>query len=210
MNKITTDIFEEGRKLPLIQEFYSIQGEGYHTGKAAYFIRIGGCDIGCRWCDTKVSWNLDMHSLASTDSIIKAAYKSEAKSIVVTGGEPSSYDLNYLCKKAKEKGLQTFIETSGAYVLTGEWDWICLSPKQQKPPLNNINLIADELKMIIYNDEDFIWAEESAKKVSENCKLYLQPEWSRRNENTPKIIDYIKKNPKWNLSVQLHKYLQIP
>jgi organic radical activating enzyme len=210
MNKITTDIFEEGRKLPLIQEFYSIQGEGYHTGKAAYFIRIGGCDIGCRWCDTKVSWNLDMHSLASTDLIIEAAYKSEAKSIVVTGGEPSSYDLDYLCKKAKEKGLQTFIETSGAYVLTGEWDWICLSPKQQKPPVNEINIKADELKMIIYNDEDFIWAEESAKKVSDKCKLYLQPEWSRRNENTSKIIEYIKKNPKWNLSVQLHKYLQIP
>ena len=210
MNKIETNIFEEGRKLPLIQEFYSIQGEGYHTGKAAYFIRIGGCDIGCRWCDTKVSWNLDIHSLASTDSIIDAAYKSEAKSIVVTGGEPSSYDLNYLCKKAKEKGLQTFIETSGAYFLTGEWDWICLSPKQQKPPVNEINLKADELKMIIYNDEDFIWAEESAKKVSDKCKLYLQPEWSRRKENTPKIIEYIKKNPKWNLSVQLHKYLQIP
>ncbi|NPA44284.1 MAG: 7-carboxy-7-deazaguanine synthase QueE [Chlorobi bacterium] len=210
MNKIETDIFEGGKKLPLIQEFYSIQGEGYHTGKAAYFIRIGGCDIGCRWCDTKVSWNLDMHTLASTDSIIEAAYKSEAKSIVVTGGEPSSYDLNYLCKKAKEKDLQTFIETSGAYPLTGNWDWICLSPKQQKPPVKEVNLQADELKMIIYNDEDFIWAEESAKKVSDNCKLYLQPEWSRREENTPKIIEYIKKNPKWNLSVQLHKYLQIP
>lgn len=210
MQNITTDIFEEGRKLPLIQEFYSIQGEGFHAGKAAYFIRIGGCDIGCRWCDTKVSWNLDMHSLASTDSIIEAAYKSEAKSIVVTGGEPSSYNLNYLCKKAKEKDLQIFIETSGAYVLTGEWDWICLSPKEQKPPLAENNLKADELKMIIYNDDDFIWAEKSAKKVSKNCKLYLQPEWSRRNENTPKIIEYIKKNPKWNLSVQLHKYLQIP
>lgn len=204
------DIFENGKKLPLIQEFYTIQGEGYHTGKAAYFIRIGGCDIGCQWCDTKVSWNLNMHSLATTDSIIEAAYKSEAKSIVVTGGEPSSYNLDYLCLKAKEKGLKTFVETSGAYPLTGKWDWICLSPKKQKPPLNTINMNADELKVIIFEDDDFIWAEKSAKKVSKNCKLYLQPEWSKREENTPKIIEYVKKNPKWNLSVQLHKYLLIP
>ncbi len=209
MNKII-DIFEGGKKLPLIQEFYTIQGEGFHTGKAAYFIRIGGCDIGCSWCDTKVSWNLDVHTLASTDDIIDAAYNSEAKSIVVTGGEPTSYDLAYLCKKAKEKKLQTFIETSGAYKLTGEWDWICLSPKQQKPPKNDIYNKADELKMIIFNESDFEWAEEAAKYVSEKCKLYLQPEWSKRNENTSKIIEYIKKNPKWNLSVQLHKYLQIP
>jgi len=210
MNKNNIDIFEEGRKLPLIQEFYTLQGEGFHTGKAAYFIRIGGCDIGCRWCDTKVSWNIDMHTLATTDSIIDAAYKSEAKSIVVTGGEPTSYNLEYLSAKAKEKGLQTFIETSGAYKLTGKWNWICLSPKVQKPPLKEINEIADELKVIIYNDEDFLWAEESAKKVSDKCKLYLQAEWSKREENTPKIIEYIKKDPKWNLSVQLHKYLQIP
>jgi len=204
------DIFDNGKKLPLIQEFYTIQGEGYHTGKAAYFIRIGGCDIGCMWCDTKVSWNIDIHSLASTDSIIETAYKSEAKSIVVTGGEPSSYNLEYLCLKAKEKGLQTFVETSGAYPLTGEWDWICLSPKKQKPPLKKANKHANELKVIIYDDSDFIWAEESAKKVSKNCILYLQPEWSKRKENTQKIIEYVKKNPKWNLSVQLHKYLLIP
>lgn len=209
MNKII-DIFEGGKKLPLIQEFYTIQGEGFHTGKAAYFIRIGGCDIGCSWCDTKVSWNIDTHILAFTDDIIEKAYNSEAKSIVVTGGEPTSYDLNYLCKKAKEKGLQTFIETSGAYKLTGEWDWICLSPKQQKPPKKEIYEIADELKIIIFNDSDFYWAEEVSQYVSDKCKLYLQPEWSRRNDNTPKIIEYIKKNPKWNLSVQLHKYLQIP
>ncbi len=204
------DIFEKGRKLPLIQEFYTIQGEGFHTGKAAYFIRIGGCDIGCSWCDTKISWNADIHTLAETDEIIEKAYRSEAKSIVVTGGEPLSYDLNYLCKKAEEKKLNTFIETSGAYPLSGKWDWICLSPKKQKPPLSDIYKIADELKVIIFNDDDLIWAEECSEKVSENCKLYLQPEWSKREQNTPKIIEYIKKNPKWNLSVQLHKYLKIP
>lgn len=204
------DIFEQGKKLPLMQEFYSIQGEGFHAGKAAYFIRIGGCDIGCRWCDTKISWNADIYPLASTDSIIENAFNSEAKSIVVTGGEPFSYDLTYLSKKAKEKKLQTFIETSGAYPVTGEWDWICVSPKIQKPPLPDLYEKADELKIIIFNDEDFNWAEEASKHINKNCKLYLQPEWSKRIENTPKIVEYIKKNPKWNLSVQLHKYLHIP
>ncbi|NOZ35732.1 MAG: radical SAM protein [Chlorobi bacterium] len=204
------DIFENGKKLPLIQEFYTLQGEGYHTGKAAYFIRIGGCDIGCSWCDTKVSWNADIHSLAKTDDIIEKAFLSEAKSIVVTGGEPLSYDLDYLCKKADEKNLQTFIETSGAYPMSGKWDWVCLSPKKQKPPLKENYLAADELKVIIFNDDDILWAEKCSEKVSENCILYLQPEWSTRKENTPKIIEYIKKNPKWNLSVQLHKYLRIP
>lgn len=204
------DIFDTGKKLPLIQEFYTIQGEGYQAGKAAYFIRIGGCDIGCRWCDTKISWNADIHPLVTTDSIIENAFNSEAKSIVVTGGEPFSYDLTYLSKKAKEKKLQTFIETSGAYPVTGEWDWICVSPKKQKPPLPDLYLIANELKVIIYNDEDFIWAEEASEHINASCKLYLQPEWSRRNENTPKIVEYIKKNPKWNLSVQLHKYINIP
>lgn len=204
------DIFEQGKKLPLMQEFYSIQGEGFHAGKAAYFIRIGGCDIGCRWCDTKISWNADIYPLASTDNIIENAFNSEAKSIVVTGGEPFKYDLTYLSKKAKEKNIQTFIETSGAYPITGEWDWICVSPKKQKPPLPDLYQKADELKVIIYNDVDFEWAEDSSQNVSENCKLYLQPEWSKRNENTPKIVEYIKKNPKWNLSVQLHKYLHIP
>ncbi len=204
------DIFENGKKLPLIDEFYTIQGEGYHTGKAAYFIRIGGCDIGCNWCDTKISWTADIHTLADTDDIIEKAYLSEAKSIVVTGGEPLSYNLDYLCKKAKEKELQTFIETSGAYPMSGKWDWICLSPKKQKPPADENYLTADELKIIVFDDTDLLWAEECSDKVSKNCKLYLQPEWSRREENTPKIIEYVKKNPKWNLSVQLHKYLRIP
>lgn len=204
------DIFENGKKLPLIDEFYTVQGEGFQSGKAAYFIRIGGCDIGCQWCDTKISWNVDIHKLESTDRIIENAYNSEAKSIVVTGGEPLSYDLNYLSKKAKEKGLKTFIETSGAYPATGEWDWICVSPKKQKPPLKELYDMADELKVIIFKDKDFEWAEEASKNVNEECKLFLQPEWSNRREMTPKIVEYIKKDPKWNLSVQMHKYLEIP
>jgi organic radical activating enzyme len=205
-----TDIFENGRKLPLMQEFYTIQGEGYQAGKAAYFIRIGGCDIGCRWCDTKISWNADIHQLASTDDIINNAYESAAKSIVVTGGEPLSYDLSYLSRKAKERSLKTYIETSGAYPLSGEWDWVCVSPKRQKPPLKEMYLRADELKVIIFKDEDFEWAEASSLHVREDCKLYLQPEWSNSQEMSTKIVSYIKKNPRWNLSVQMHKYLQIP
>jgi len=205
-----SDIFEKGKKLPLIQEFYTIQGEGYHTGKAAYFIRIGGCDIGCSWCDTKVSWNADNYPLADTDTIIEHAFQSEAKSIVVTGGEPLSYDLDYLCKKAEEKNLETFIETSGAYPMSGKWDWVCLSPKRQKPSSEENYKAANELKVIIFDDDDLLWAEKCSKQVSKECFLYLQPEWSRREINTPKIIEYIKKNPKWKLSVQLHKYLLIP
>ena len=204
------DLFEKGQKLPLIEEFYTVQGEGYHTGKAAYFIRIGGCDIGCRWCDTKISWNADIHCLMQTDEIIANAARQKAKAIVVTGGEPLSYDLNYLCLKAKEAGLMTFLETSGAYPLTGEWDWICLSPKFQKPPVDELYGLADELKVIIYNDEDFNWAEDCSRKIGTNCKMYLQPEWSKKAENTVKIFEYIKQHPKWNLSVQLHKYLNIP
>ncbi len=204
------DILEKGRKLPLLQEFYSIQGEGFHTGKAAYFIRIGGCDIGCRWCDTKISWNADLYPPAPAENIIKNAASSEAKAIVVTGGEPLSYDLNYLCEQAAEHHIQTFLETSGAYPLSGKWDWICLSPKKQKPPLRANFDAADELKMIIFDKDDLQWAEACSEKVSESCYLYLQAEWSKKEEMTPIIVEYIKKNPKWNLSVQLHKYLMIP
>jgi 7-carboxy-7-deazaguanine synthase len=204
------DLFEKGRKLPLIEEFYTIQGEGYHTGKAGYFIRIGGCDIGCRWCDTKISWDADHHCLVKTDDLIENANRFEAKAIIVTGGEPLSYNLSYLCAKAKEIGLNTFLETSGAYPISGNWDWICLSPKIQKPPLDELYSMADELKVIIYNDEDLTWAEECSNKMKKNGHLFLQPEWSKKAENTLKIIEYIKTHPKWNLSVQLHKYLNIP
>ena len=205
-----TDIFENGTKLPLIDEFYTLQGEGFHTGKAAYFIRIGGCDIGCSWCDTKISWKADLNKLIDVDDVIQRAVLSESGAIVVTGGEPSSYDLDYLCRQAKKHNIKTFIETSGNNELTGEWDWICLSPKPQSPPVQSSYDNANELKIIIQNPEDFIWAEKCAEKVNQNCILYLQPEWSKHKTMTKTIVNYIKTNIKWKISVQLHKYIKIP
>ncbi len=204
------DIFENGQKLPLIEEFYTVQGEGYHMGKPAYFIRIGGCDIGCNWCDTKISWVADKHKLAKVDRIADSAARAGSGVIVVTGGEPTSYNLWPLCNELSERGIDLHIETSGAYPLTGEWDWICLSPKRQQPPEKTIYMLANELKVIIFDDNDFAWAEECATKVNKNCKLYLQPEWSKREEFTPKIVEYIKKNTKWAISIQAHKFMKIP
>lgn len=204
------DLSENGYKLPLIDEFYTLQGEGYNTGKAAYFIRIGGCDIGCRWCDTKISWIADFHKLIHINDIAEKASKFPAKSVVITGGEPLIYNLSPLCNVLKNNGIKTFIETSGAYKISGTWDWICLSPKRQNHPEKKILEMAHELKMIIYQDSDFLWAEENAEKVSENCELYLQPEWSRHKEITPVIVEYIKKNPHWKISIQAHKFMKIP
>ncbi|MCK5536904.1 MAG: 7-carboxy-7-deazaguanine synthase QueE [Bacteroidales bacterium] len=204
------DIFENGKKLPLVEEFYTLQGEGYHMGKAAYFIRIGGCDIGCRWCDTKISWNANIHPLADVDTLVDKIKGYPAKSVVVTGGEPTTYNLNYLCNKLKNEKIETFLETSGAYALTGEWDWICLSPKKNQPPRDEFFKKANELKVIIFDEDDINWAEENAAKVNSNCKLYLQPEWSMHKEWTPKIIDYVKQNPKWQISIQAHKFMHIP
>ncbi len=200
----------EGESLPLVEQFYTLQGEGYHTGKAAYFIRIGGCDIGCRWCDSKVSWNADIHSLVSVNDILKSVLKTPARSVVVTGGEPSLYNLNPLCNLLKENNIETFIETSGAYELTGTWDWICLSPKSNVHPKGDIYKKANELKVIIYNDEDFEWAETCSKMVTDNCLLYLQPEWSRFTINIDKIVNYAMNNPKWMVSLQSHKFMKIP
>ncbi len=204
------DIFENGRKLPLIDDFYTIQGEGYHTGKAAYFIRIGGCDIGCKWCDTKISWNADLHKLEPVDNVINNIKKTPAKTLVITGGEPLNYNLDYLCKRVTENNIKTFLETSGTNKITGKWNWICLSPKQQSPPFEENYKRADELKVIISEVSDIKWAEECSGKVNSDCKLYLQPEWSKSKSITYDIIDYIKKNPKWNISIQMHKYLKIP
>ena len=201
---------KKGLILPLMEAFYTIQGEGYHTGKPAYFIRLGGCDVGCHWCDTKDSWDADEFPLADVNSIVKDAAGHPAKRVVVTGGEPVMYNLDYLTGRLLQKGIKTHIETSGAYPLTGEWHWICLSPKKTMPPVGDIHSKADELKIIIYNQDDFKWAEEHAEKVNENCKLYLQPEWGRAEEAIPWIIDYVKFNPKWNISLQMHKYLNIP
>lgn len=202
--------FDNGKTLPLVEQFYSIQGEGYHTGKPAYFIRLGGCDIGCKWCDTKFSWQESLHQLVSTDEIVSKTVAQKAKSIVVTGGEPLIYKLDYLCDKLKENNIETFLETAGNHPITGKWDWICLSPKQHNPPLPEIFKIADELKVIIGSKDDFLWAEENRKKVSEKCKLYLQPEWSVYNSIIHEVVAYAKERPEWSVSLQSHKFMKIP
>ena len=195
--------------LPLMEEFYTIQGEGFHTGKAAYFIRIGGCDVGCHWCDVKESWNAELHPATETLSIVENA-KKYANTVVITGGEPLMWHLDFLTNELQKNKIKTHIETSGAYPLSGKWNWICLSPKKTKLPLQDIYKVADELKIIINNMHDFKFAEEQANKVKDTCELFLQPEWSKREKMTPKIIDYVMKNPKWKISLQTHKYLNIP
>ncbi len=207
---MTAQVPEDGTLLPLMEEFYTIQGEGYNTGKAAYFIRLGGCDVGCHWCDVKESWDASIHPLTTADEIVDHALQFPAKTVVVTGGEPLIYNLDYLTAQMKEKGITTFIETSGAYPLSGHWDWICLSPKKFKAPQPAIAKQAHELKVIVFNKSDFAWAEQYAGLVSPGCKLYLQPEWSKAKEVTPLIIDYVMANPKWEISLQTHKYLNIP
>ncbi len=200
----------EGILLPLMEEFYTIQGEGYHTGNAAYFIRLGGCDVGCHWCDVKESWDASIHPLTETNTIVEHALLHLAKAVVVTGGEPLQYNLSPLTSKLKTAGFKTYLETSGAYPLSGEWDWVCLSPKKTMPPLEEIFLKADELKVIVYNRNDFKWAEENAAKVGMDCKLFLQPEWSRREEMMPLITSYVMEHPRWMVSLQTHKYMNIP
>lgn len=213
IKNLTTEqkqLLEEGKLLPVMEEFYTIQGEGYNTGKAAYFIRVGGCDVGCHWCDVKESWNPNLHPLVSVNQVIDNFFKHPAKSIVVTGGEPLIYNMTYLTTELYKKGVELFLETSGAYALSGKWHWICLSPKKTSPPIDDIYNIANELKVIIYNKNDFEWAERHANKVSSKCKLYLQPEWKNSDKVMPLIIDYVKDNPKWNISLQTHKYMNIP
>ncbi len=204
-----TDLVEKGVMLPLMEEFYTIQGEGYHKGTAAYFIRIGGCDVGCHWCDVKESWDAETHPPTAIEKIVDNAAKY-SNTIVITGGEPLTWDMGPLTTGLKEKNLNTHIETSGAYPLTGTWDWICLSPKKNKLPEPEIYDVANELKVIVYNKYDLIFAEEQAAKVNENCILYLQPEWSVRDKMIPLIVDYVMQNPKWIVSLQTHKYLNIP
>lgn len=210
MSENLNNILENGKKLPLVEEFYSIQGEGLHTGTPAYFIRIGGCDVGCNWCDAKFTWNADIFPPVNVDDIINNIIECKANAVVVTGGEPSLYNLDYFTQKAKENDIKTFIETSGIKKLTGQWDWICLSPKAQSPPYKNIYKVADELKIIVQDESHFIWAEENAKKVNPDCHLFLQPEWSQSQIILPKIVDYVKNDPKWKISLQSHKYMKIP
>ncbi len=199
----------QGKLLPLMEEFYTIQGEGFYTGKAAYFIRIGGCDVGCHWCDVKESWNAKLHPLTETDTIVTNA-KKYSKTVVITGGEPLIWNMDYLTKSLNNLNIKTHLETSGAYPLSGNWDWICLSPKKTKLPLPEIYNKTDELKVIIFNKHDFKFAETQAAKVDTNCKLFLQPEWSKRKILNNFIIDYVMANPKWKISLQTHKFLNIP
>ena len=203
------DLVDKGEMLPLMEEFYTIQGEGFHKGTAAYFIRVGGCDVGCHWCDVKESWNPNVHPPTDVNLIADNAEKY-SDTIVVTGGEPLMWNMEPLTTKLKTKGLKTHIETSGAYKLTGDWDWICLSPKKLKLPTDEVYDNAHELKVIVYNQNDFKFAEEQAAKVNKDCILYLQPEWSKRDKMIPEIVDYVMKNPKWKISLQTHKYLNIP
>jgi 7-carboxy-7-deazaguanine synthase len=203
------ELLDKGLLLPLMEEFYTIQGEGFHKGTAAYFVRIGGCDVGCHWCDVKESWNADLHPPTETEKIVDNAVKY-SNTIVVTGGEPLMWDMGPLTAQLKAKGLQTHIETSGAYKLSGTWDWICLSPKKMKLPTEKVYEKAHELKCIIFNKDDFKFAEAQAEKVNKDCILYLQPEWSKRDKMVPQIVDYVMANPKWKVSLQTHKYLNIP
>ncbi len=202
-DKVLTD-------LPLMEYFLTIQGEGYHTGSGAYFIRLGGCDVGCVWCDVKESWDADAHPRVPLSQMVADAKASGSEIVVITGGEPLMYDLGDFTNQLHDAGLKTHIETSGAYPLSGDWDWICFSPKKFMAPLPEFYEESDELKVIVYNKSDFAWAESHAEKCHPKTRLFLQPEWSKKDDMMPLIVDYVKKNPKWRISLQTHKYLDIP
>lgn len=203
-------IKEPNAALPVMEAFYTIQGEGYHQGRAAYFIRLGGCDVGCVWCDVKESWEAEKHPLLSIEDIVRQAEDHPGRLAVVTGGEPLMHNCAKLTTALHKAGFTTNVETSGSSPLSGEWDWICLSPKKFKAPLPEILPLANELKVVIFNKSDFDWAEKYASLVSPGCKLYFQPEWEKSAVVTPMIIEYIKDNPKWEFSLQIHKYINVP
>lgn len=207
---IAAEKYKSGEVLPIMEHFYTIQGEGNFAGHPAYFIRLAGCDVGCVWCDVKESWDAEAHPDLSVSDLITQIKKTPAKIVVVTGGEPAIYQLQFLTDSIHQAGLKTHIETSGAYSLTGSWDWVCLSPKKFKPTRLSVYKKAHELKVVIYNKHDFLWAEKHLELVAKNCMLYLQPEWGRKDKIMPGIVDYVKNNPKWLISVQTHKYLNIP
>lgn len=200
----------QGLELPLMEHFYTIQGEGAYAGVAAYFIRIGGCDVGCHWCDVKESWEAANHPTTSVEEMVTNVKDSKAEVVVITGGEPLTWNMDVLTRRLKEEGFRVHIETSGAYPFSGMWDWICLSPKKLKLPVEEAYQKANELKVIIFNHNDFLFAEEQAAKVHKDCVLLLQVEWSKRDKMTPFVVEYVKNNPKWRISVQTHKYLDIP
>lgn len=198
------------KELPVMEQFYTLQGEGFNTGRAAYFIRLAGCDVGCTWCDVKESWPVDKNQLLSIESLVKNALEHKGRFVVITGGEPTLYDLSSLTNELKKNGFEIAIETSGTNKITGKIDWVCLSPKKFKPVMEENFLLAHELKMIAFNNHDFQWAKELAQKVNPSCKLYIQTEWSKADQYSPLIVDFIKENPEWTLSLQTHKYLNIP
>lgn len=199
-----------GWTLPVMEHFYTLQGEGYHQGRAAYFVRLGGCDVGCVWCDVKDSWDAARHPVMTVEQILHEIQATPAKIVVITGGEPLMHPLGPLTQTLQAAGLQTHIETSGAHPLSGQWNWICVSPKKFKAPLPEILPLANELKVVVFNKSDFDWAEKYASMVAPQCRLYLQPEWDRAAQVTPLIVDYIKAHPQWELSLQVHKYIQVP
>jgi organic radical activating enzyme len=200
----------QSQQYPVMEMFYSLQGEGYHQGKAAYFIRLAGCDVGCVWCDVKDSWDASKHPVLSIEEIVNSALAFPGRLAIITGGEPLLHDLKPLTTALKAAGFQTNIETSGSSPMSGDWDWICLSPKKFKAPLAENIPLSSELKVVVFNNSDFEWAEKHAALVNTNCKLYLQPEWDKSAQITPIVIKYIKSNPQWELSAQLHKYIQVP
>lgn len=195
---------------PVMEHFYTLQGEGYHQGRAAYFVRLGGCDVGCVWCDVKESWDASLHPPMTVDEIISHISATPAEMVVITGGEPLMYDLEPLVDALQDNGYSVHIETSGAYPLSGHPDWICVSPKKFKAPLPEVLLQAHELKVVVYHKSDLDWAEKHAELVSPRCRLYLQPEWSRNQDMTPLIVDHIKRHPRWEFSLQMHKYIHVP
>ena len=209
-NSILKPEMPTNKALPLMESFYTIQGEGVHVGVAAYFIRLGGCDVGCVWCDVKDSWDADKHPIVTVETMLAQVKATPAKITVVTGGEPLMYDLAELTAAFKNDNIKTHIETAGVYPITGSWDWICFSPKKFKQPLEEYYTSSDELKIVIYNKADFEWAETHAQKAHDTMVLLLQPEWSKREQMMPLIVDYVKKNPQWRISLQTHKYLNIP
>jgi len=195
---------------PLMEHYYTIQGEGYNTGTPAYFLRLGGCDVGCVWCDVKDSWDAEKHPVTHVDEMLRLVQEANASTVVITGGEPMMNDLSYLTDIFHQNKIRLWLETSGAYPLTGAWDWICVSPKKFKAPLKSVLQKANELKVVIFNRSDFDWAEQHAAMVSNACKLFLQPEYSRQEEMIPLIINYIGQNPEWRISLQTHKYINVP
>jgi organic radical activating enzyme len=205
-----TDTATIRQTLPVMEHFYTLQGEGSHSGKAAYFIRLGGCDVGCVWCDVKESWDMTRHPTMTVEQLVKAVKSTPTRIVVVTGGEPLMHDLGPLTLALNREGLLVHLETSGAWPLSGDWDWVCLSPKKFKAPLPEVVRRADELKVVVYNRSDFEWAERYAAQVSVGCRLFLQPEWEKAAAVTPSIIEYIQAHPKWELSLQTHKYIHIP